>query len=1036
MQRGSLMKKLLKLCGIIVATSILLVIAAGMAFYQLVRDGEFRSFFITQLEQHTEFKVHLGEADLEIGWISGIAFRDLTLSEPDAAQPAVTAEQISARVALLPLLQRKLVLYEVRLYRPKAQLIRGKDGRMPLLERLFSLTRVQGQETEFQFDLRSLKIQQAQIDFLDRRSEGPPLTFHLRDTDAEVKRVRGGRLRGLIKELLASNDEEPAGHALEFALAGILETDHGKSNISAEGKLISLGAALEFHGAWWSADLRLVDLPADLVLEYAGRLIPFRSMSGQLVQRLRIVGRPLEQLRISGDLEFRKLGIVAPELFPAPLALGDGRATFAIDWSPQQITFSQVNFRSTEAEFSLQGEVRSLDGEDPRVQLSLAMPPLAISTFRKYIPAGFGASSALANLIIQEGKLHLRRMALDATLSEIRGGSETGLLQKISLEAQVRDVIVKLDAEGALPLREVRGDLTLDKGTIGFADFRVNYGNTQLNSIEGSYAIGDRKLEAHGRGDLDLAEVREQMKIGIIPAEAVRLVSTVQEFGGRARADLSVRWGKDAPLQFQGRLSLDNARLRKDELSLMELTGDLWFSTKEIKGEKITATISGSPVQIDVRLADYASADGSFAITAASTGIKAGILARLLLSSGSIQDPGVVRGAVRYEGSLSHQEKRKLTGNLDLVNVHLTTPPLLQPIRELSGKIIIDEKGVDFHNLKGLLVGFPSTASGRWRFAGTPQLLFDFAAPDLNLTYLISQVDPESSELYANLRAQGRIALAKATIKAFELTDLKAAVAVDRRVWRLTDVTARAAGGTVQGMATIADPPDTLEISAQSRIQGVSVQSFLNWFDAQTTEMTGKVSLAGSLETTGDDDAERKKNMTGALSLRIEDGTINRMRILVQILNLLDLSRWFTLQLPDLSKEGIRFRSITGDFKVSQGVYITENLVVDSDDLRMTGSGRIDVSKDELDFVVAVRPFAAIDSAISYIPLLGRGIAAIKNSFLVASFNIRGPIADPMITPAPLGTLSEWFWGVLGIPKNIIGLGGGEKEEPIKAPSR
>jgi uncharacterized protein YhdP len=159
------------------------------------------------------------------------------------------------------------------------------------------------------------------------------------------------------------------------------------------------------------------------------------------------------------------------------------------------------------------------------------------------------------------------------------------------------------------------------------------------------------------------------------------------------------------------------------------------------------------------------------------------------------------------------------------------------------------------------------------------------------------------------------------------------------------------------------------------------------------------------------------------------------MRILVQILNLLDLSRWFTFQLPDLAKEGIRFRAIAGDFKVVKGVYATENLVVDSDDLRMTGAGKIDVVKDQLDFIIAVRPFAGIDTALSYIPLLGRGVAAIKNSFLVASFNIEGPIDNPTITPAPLGTLAEWFWGVLGIPKNMVGLSEGEKkEEAAQAP--
>ena len=71
--------------------------------------------------------------------------------------------------------------------------------------------------------------------------------------------------------------------------------------------------------------------------------------------------------------------------------------------------------------------------------------------------------------------------------------------------------------------------------------------------------------------------------------------------------------------------------------------------------------------------------------------------------------------------------------------------------------------------------------------------------------------------------------------------------------------------------------------------------------------MTGQVNLAGKLETVGKNDAERKQNLNGAFNLRIEDGTINRMRILVQILNLLDLSRWFTLQLPDLTKAGDPF---------------------------------------------------------------------------------------------------------------------------------
>jgi uncharacterized protein YhdP len=378
---------------------------------------------------------------------------------------------------------------------------------------------------------------------------------------------------------------------------------------------------------------------------------------------------------------------------------------------------------------------------------------------------------------------------------------------------------------------------------------------------------------------------------------------------------------------------------------------------------------------------------------------------------------------------LGTTEGRKLTGSLDLANAQLAVRPLLQPLRDLNGRISIDEAGIVFQNLKGLLVGLPAGFNGRWRFAQKPQLLFDFTAPNLDVSYFYSQLNPEAADFYANLQGVGKLTLGQGRIKAFQFSELKADVTIDRRVWRLGNIVARSAGGSVQGSATFTDQPGILGISVEPKIQGVPVQGVLDWFEAGKAEMTGKVDLTGKLEWRGKDAAERKRSVEGSFNLRIEDGTIGRMRFVVQILNFLDLSRWFTLQAPDLGKQGIRFRAVTGDFKVAKGIYATENLVVVSDDLRMTGQGKVDLPNDEVDFIVAARPFAGIDTVIGYIPLIGRSIAAIKNSFLVGSFNIRGPIEDPTITPAPLGTLSEWFWGVLGIPKNIIGLSGEEKKD-------
>src|SRR5207237_7026146 len=121
--------------------------------------------------------------------------------------------------------------------------------------------------------------------------------------------------------------------------------------------------------------------------------------------------------------------------------------------------------------------------------------------------------------------------------------------------------------------------------------------------------------------------------------------------------------------------------------SLSVIKGEVVFTNTEIKAEKMLASISGSPIQIQVALKDYGSDNGVFDLTVDSRGMKAGVVTRLLLNSGSIQDPGIVRGSIRYQGPLAHKEERKFAASLDLANVQLATRPLFQPLGDLNGKV-------------------------------------------------------------------------------------------------------------------------------------------------------------------------------------------------------------------------------------------------------------------------------------------------------------------------------------------------------------
>jgi uncharacterized protein YhdP len=1026
------MKKALKLLVLAAALFGLFLLVSFLAFYHLLSVGEFRHFLVSEIEQNTKFKVQLGEAKLEVGRILGVSFHDLALSEPGDAEPVITAERITARVALMPLLRRKLVFYEIRLNKPGAQVVRDKNGKIPLLDRLLNLPFVKSAERQFALDLRTFKITDAKIDFLDHFLEGAARSTRLENLDLELARLRGAALRDFLQNLVRRKRDQPQGAALEFELKTAVATEGKEARLRAKGTMIFPSEPLEIDQAWWDAEVQMTDLPAPLVQSYAGSRLPVNPLSGTLDGRLRLEGNPKQRLQARGEISFKQLAIGAPELFSAPLDAGDGRLDLDVSWQPQQWELPRFTFRSKDLQFALTGALRAADSENPQLQLTVTAPGLSVATVKKYLPLKWVAAAHAENFVaaLRDGTVKLNRAEISARLSDLGAPIATaGFAEGVSLDVEFKDVAA--NAAGAyLPIRALQGRMILEKGMLSLKGVTGDYGQSRLSNIDGNYhwyGAGQGALQLRGRGDLDLDELHDQLQQGLLPASVTKAAAAVQEMEGRASVDLAVNRAAESIPLMEGRIALDGARFKLHDFPLTEVRGEIALTPAEIKAEKVRALLSGSPVQIQMALKDYADDNGTFDLTVESVGVKAGIIARWLLSSGSLQDPGLVRGSVRYRGALGTTEGRRFTGKLDLADVQIAVRPLLQPLRDLNGRISIDEAGIDFQNVKGLLVGFPAEFNGRWRFAQKPQLLFDFSAPNLDITYFYSQLNPEAADFYANLQGVGKITLGQGRIKAFQFADLKADVVLDRKVWRLENIMARSAGGFLQGSAIFTDQPGILGVSIEPKIRGVPVQGVLDWFEAGKVEITGKVDLTGKLAWMGKDAAERKRSVEGSFNLRIEDGTIGRMRVLVQLLNLLDVSRWFTLQVPDFGKQGIRFRAVTADFKVTQGVYATGNMIVDSDDLRMTGQGKIDLPKDEIDFIVAVRPFAGIDTVIGYIPLIGRSIAAIKNSFLVASFNIRGPIEDPTITPAPLGTLTEWFWGVLGIPKNIIGLGGDEK---------
>ena len=89
--------------------------------------------------------------------------------------------------------------------------------------------------------------------------------------------------------------------------------------------------------------------------------------------------------------------------------------------------------------------------------------------------------------------------------------------------------------------------------------------------------------------------------------------------------------------------------------------------------------------------------------------------------------------------------------------------------------------------------------------------------------------------------------------------------------------------------------------------------------------------------------AEIKKTLNGNIHIEMHSGNINRFHILSKIFSLLNVYQIFKFKLPDLVTEGMPYNSIIANFEIKNGIAETEDLLIDSDSMRITTVGEIDI---------------------------------------------------------------------------------------------
>jgi uncharacterized protein YhdP len=296
---------------------------------------------------------------------------------------------------------------------------------------------------------------------------------------------------------------------------------------------------------------------------------------------------------------------------------------------------------------------------------------------------------------------------------------------------------------------------------------------------------------------------------------------------------------------------------------------------------------------------------------------------------------------------------------------------------------------------------------------------FDLHSPRLSAADIFNVHDgreeaPSSADRGARLPAlgSGTLNVAEGDIWGHEFRDLSASIELNEKDIRIKPFSIEIDRGRVTGTAALyldATYPRTFETSL--RVSGVDIESMITGFGAKKSVLTG--TLDGTVALSGRRGASpATAGLDGEARLDARNGRLWKFYVLNRIFSIVNI-----FSIDELFREGVLYRDLSGGFSVKNGVVGTDDMVFDSDSMRMSAVGEVDLPGLRIDGVLALHPFVTIDKIISSIPLAGWIITGEEKSMVSMYYLVEGPLNDPVTSPAPVKTIEE---GVLGILERLL----------------
>jgi uncharacterized protein YhdP len=370
----------------------------------------------------------------------------------------------------------------------------------------------------------------------------------------------------------------------------------------------------------------------------------------------------------------------------------------------------------------------------------------------------------------------------------------------------------------------------------------------------------------------------------------------------------------------------------------------------------------------------------------------------------------------------------RTTGWLALTNGLMNAKGTEVPIQDLYLRAHFVKNGAEIKRLSFRLLDSDVALEGTIRnWAAKPTITAKIESSQMDLDLLIPKVHRSPireflETLAATSKVQATVSMARGHYKHLKFGSLSARITIQDGMLDLDRVSGQSTNGEVAGRIVVQLPrkePADAELSI--RATGLLVEDVLKLLGPKAGMATGEARVTGTIRGHGKNPHGLYPTLNGKVDVLLENGRIfkSEERAIWKIISILNLPAVLQGKV-DLEKDGLPYNKISAKVLARNGLFETENLIIDSPIVKITAAGNYDLPTDQVDMVWAVSPFGSYSQFLKTIPLFGRLFAGERKGVATALFSVKGSIEDPEVTYLPMKSFATGLTGLAQLAVDIL----------------